>query len=411
MNTGIGKIVVLVVAVFFSAAVMAQSKEQKALEEKRNEILSQINELQRLLNKQGTERKSVSSEMEGINKKILMTEQLTKVTNQQINLLNSKIGENQKNIEKLTTELGVLKEDYAEMIRKSYKTRSQQNRLMFVLSSESFFQAVKRMEYMRQFREHLKKQGAAILQKSEALKNLNEELVTQRQSKEKLIEENRDSKAKLEADRLQQQELIAQIKKKESGYIAQIKDKQKAAKDLEREIQRMIEEAIAESRKKAQAAGVPVTKAKEGFALTPEEEMIAENFAANKGRLIWPVERGVVSVGYGIHTDPVYPDLVQESNGVTILTEEGTNARAVFEGVVLNIAINNGKANVYVRHGNYITTYCNLDNLYVKKGDKVKAKQALGKIFTNRITGKTELKFLIYKNTEKLNPELWVYKM
>lgn len=389
----------------------AQSKEQEALQRKRTELLREINQIQQLLSQQGSQRKSLVTQMEGVNKKILVREQLNKVTNQQINLLSSEIKKNEKNIKELENELKVLKENYAEMIRKSYKNKSQQNRLMFVLASETFFQAYKRMEYMRQFRSHLKKQGAVIQDKTKELQALNQSLLAQRAEKQDLIEENRGIRAKLESEKAEQQELIAAIKQKEGSYLAQINEKKKEAERIEKEIDRLIKEAIAESRRKAAANGSTVNSASNTFALTPEEKMIANNFSANKGKLIWPVERGVVSIGFGKYSDPVYPGLVQDNSGVNIIAPEGEEARAVFEGEVINITITLGKAIVYVKHGNYITTYCNLAELYVKKGDRVIAKQPLGKIFTNKHTGKTELKFLIYKNTDKLNPELWVYKM
>ncbi|SFU27433.1 Septal ring factor EnvC, activator of murein hydrolases AmiA and AmiB [Pustulibacterium marinum] len=394
----------------------SQSKEQKALEQKRSDLMKEINQIQQLLQEQGKERKSLATEIEGLNKKISVRQELIKVTNQQANLLSREINNNQRNIEKLRSELQVLKEDYAKMIRKSYRNKSKQNRLMFLLSSESFFQAYKRMEYMSQYRDHRKKQGLAIQSKTEELKQLNQSLIQQRKDKEVLIAENRKAQNSLEVERKQQQELIASVKKKESGYLAQIKTKQQEADRLEKEIQRLIREAIAESRRKAEAearkSGKTVEKtASNQFALTPEDKMIANNFAANKGRLIWPVERGVVSQGYGEYSDPVYPGVKHLNNGVNIVTNEGADARAVFEGEVMNIMVINNKATIYIRHGNFITTYSNLSKSYVRKGDKVAAKQALGQVFTSRTTGKTEMKFLIYKNTIKLNPELWIAKM
>ncbi|GLB52856.1 peptidase M23 [Neptunitalea chrysea] len=405
------KFLIVVLCFSFVGIVNAQSKEQDALQRKRNDLLQEIKQIQLLLNEQTSEKKSVVTQVEGLNKKILVREKLNKVTNQQINLINSNLKNNQKTIKSLEDELKVLRGNYAEMIRKSYRNKSQQNRLMFILASETFFQAYKRMEYMRQFRAHLKKQGTIIQDKAKELQRLNQSLVTQRADKQELIEENKEIRTQLESERIKQQELITEIKKKEGSYLAKIKEKKQEADRLEQEIQRLIREAIAESRKKAAANGKKVSSSSNTFALTPEEEMIANNFAANKGKLIWPVERGVVSIGYGKYSDPVYPGLVQENSGVNIMVPEGEVARAIFEGEVIRITINRGKANVYLKDGNYISTYCNLDHLYVKKGDVIPAKQPIGTIFTSKYTGKTELKFLLYKNTIKLNPELWIYKM
>lgn len=209
---------------------------------------------------------------------------------------------------------------------------------------------------------------------------------------------------------MQQEQLVNSIRKKEGEYASQIKQKRSQADELDRQIQKLIREAIAESNKKAgaKATGGSATT----FALTPEGRLIANNFAANKGSLIWPVERGYKSQGYGQYADPVYPDVKHNNNGVTIATIQGAKARAIFDGEISAIiAIPGGNKAVQVRHGNYITTYYNLSDVYVRKGEKVKAKQSLGAIVTNPITGKTEMKFFLYKDTVKLNPEQWIAKM
>ena len=145
--------------------------------------------------------------------------------------------------------------------------------------------------------------------------------------------------------------------------------------------------------------------------LTPESRKVADSFEANKGNLIWPVVKGYKSQGFGVYYDPVYPELQHYNNGVTIATEAGAEARCVFEGEVSAIqSIPGSNKVVQVRHGNYITIYYNLTDVYVKKGDKVKAKEPLGKIFTDS-NGKTEMKFFLYKNTTRLNPEFWIHKM
>lgn len=406
----------MIVAMSSVTTLQAQSKEQKVLEEKRNDLMKEINQIQNLLEKQGKERKSLTTEVEGLNRKIQVREKLIKVTNQQANLLSREINNNLRNIEKLRNELTVLKEEYAKMIRKSYKNKSKQNRLMFLLSSESFFQAYKRMEYMSQYRAHRKKQGLAIQTKTEELKQLNQSLISQRKEKEALVAENRKEQSKLIEDRKSQEVLIATIKSKEGDYLSQLKKKQQEADRLEKEIQRLIREAIAESRRKAEEAarkaGKKVEKtSKTQFALTPEEKMVGNSFAANKGRIIWPVERGLVSLGYGTTHDAVYSGITKRNSGVNIVTEPGADARAVFEGVVEGVTIISGKAAIFVRHGSYITTYINLSSVYVKKGDKVSPKTPLGKIFTNKFSGKTELKFVITNNETFLNPELWIAKM
>ena len=146
--------------------------------------------------------------------------------------------------------------------------------------------------------------------------------------------------------------------------------------------------------------------------MTPETRLLADNFTSNKGRLIWPVEKGIKSQGYGVYADKLYPGIKHRNNGVTITTDAGSKARAIFEGEVIAIlSVPGGNKGVQIKHGNYISTYYNLSNLYVKKGDKVAAKEVLGEINTNRLDGTTKLKFYLYKDSNRLNPEDWIYQL
>jgi septal ring factor EnvC (AmiA/AmiB activator) len=140
--------------------------------------------------------------------------------------------------------------------------------------------------------------------------------------------------------------------------------------------------------------------------------MVANNFSSNKGKLIWPVEKGIKSQGFGVYADKVYPGIKHQNNGVTIATDKGAKARAIFEGEVITIFTNKmGIKGVYLRHGNYISMYYNLSKVYVQKGDKVAAKEPLGEIYTNRFDGSTALKFYLYRDTDRLNPEEWIYQL
>ncbi|WP_268224568.1 murein hydrolase activator EnvC family protein [Sinomicrobium oceani] len=385
----------------------AQTREQKELEAKRARLQQEIKQINSLLSTQQKERQNVVTEVEDLNQKIRVRQELIQVTNRQANLLNRQVNNNMKKIGDLRKELEDLKEDYAETIRQTYKSRSRQNRVMFLLSSENFFQAYKRLQYMKQYADYRKQQGESIEAKTLELQNLNKELIVQRKEKETLISENKKEQAALEKERREQQSLIASIRKKESQYNSQITQKRKETQAIDRQIEKLIREAIVESNKKAGKSTNNAT-----FALTPEAKVIANNFAANKGKLIWPVEKGVKSKGYGEYSDPVYPAVKNFNNGVLIATQEGEKARAVFDGEVSAIiAVPGANKAVQLRHGNYITTYYNLGRIYVKKGQKVTAKTPLGEIFTSPSSGKTELKFFLYRDTNRLNPEDWIYRM
>lgn len=389
----------------------AQTTEQKALEEKREKLQQEIRDINRLLFAEKKEKGNVLDQMEALDKKITVRQELIRVSNQQSNLLNRQINTNIRNIGKLKSDLAQIKQDYATMVQKSYQNKSKQNRLMFLLSSESFFQAFKRMQYMKQYTDYRREQGEQIVVKTEELARLNSDLNEERKVKEVLLAQNRKAKDQLFGEIQDQKALLSTIRKNESKYSSVISKKKQEAKKIDQQIEKLIRSAIAASNKKS---GVK-TKAKASsseFLLTPEATIIANNFSANKGKLIWPVEKGIKSQGFGIYKDPIYPGIKHESNGVIIATDSGAKARAIFEGEVIAIlSVPGGNKGVQIKHGNFISTYYNLDQLYVKKGDRVAIKEALGTVFTNTSNGQTRLKFYLYQNTSKLNPEDWVYQL
>lgn len=397
----------LILTIFISQNSFAQTSEQKSLEAKRERLQEEIKEINRLLFAERKEKGTVLDQMEALDNKINVRQELIRVTNQQSNLLNRQINVNIRNISKLREDLKLLKEDYANLIQKTYQNKSQSNRLMFLLSAENFFQAFKRFQYMQQYAKHRKKQGENIIKKAEELTQLNQDLVRQRKEKEQLLAENTKAKNELSKEIESQRSLLTSIKQNEAKYTAAISEKQKEARKIDREIERLIKSAIASSNKSSGKSTSSAT-----FALTPESKLVADNFSANKGRLIWPVEKGIKSQGYGVYADKLYPGIKHQNNGVTITTDKGSKARAIFEGEVIAIlSVPGGNKGVQVKHGNYISTYYNLSTLYVKKGDKVTAKDILGEIDTNRFDGTTKLKFYLYKDSNRLNPEDWIYQL
>ncbi|MDF4201533.1 peptidoglycan DD-metalloendopeptidase family protein [Maribacter sp. SA7] len=402
------KYVCFLLVLFTSVSAFAQTSEQKALEEKRAQLQSEIRNINRLLFAEKKEKGNVLDQMEALDKKITVRQQLIRVTNQQSNLLNRQINTNIRNIGKLKTELQEVKDEYAKMIQKSYQNKSKQNRLMFLLSSESFFQAFKRLQYMKQYTDYRKEQGAQILVKTEELSRLNADLNEERKVKEVLLAQNKKAKNQLFAEIQTQKALLGTIRKNESKYASAIETKKKEARKIDQQIEKLIRSAIAASNKKSGST----TKNSSKFVLTPEATVIAKNFSANKGKLIWPVEKGIKSQGFGVYADPVYPGIKHQSNGVIIATDEGSKARAIFEGEVIAIlAVPGGNKGVQIKHGNFISTYYNLSELYVKKGDKVASKEELGIVYTNKNNGQTRLKFYLYQDTSRLNPEEWVYRL
>lgn len=383
-----------------------QNNRQAKLEAQRKQLRAEIKQINTLLFTNKKQKKNALTEVEDLAVKISLRQRLIKVTNEEANRLIQQISVNQRTITRQEKELKDLKEEYAEMIRFSYASKSAQSRLMFLFSSESFLQAYKRFQYLKQYAAFRKKQGLMIAEKTKALEILNASLVVQKQKKDTLIKENRIAQNELTAERLEQKERINALKKNERSLARQIQKKQRQITAFDKEIQRIIREAIAASNKAA--AG----KNKAVFTLTPEAQLIGKNFTANKGKLPWPVEQGVVTLGFGTQTHPMVKTTKIQSNGVTIATPGKAKVRSVFKGKVMQVfSFKGSNPGVLIQHGNYITSYSNLAAVYVKKGEIIDAKQAIGEVFTHPTSGKSELKFSVFQNTTPVNPKSWVYRM
>ncbi|HMC00927.1 MAG TPA: peptidoglycan DD-metalloendopeptidase family protein [Flavobacteriaceae bacterium] len=397
----------IIFSVFFFCCSLSfsQSDKQKELEQRRQELRQEIQQINQLISNNKSKQRSQLSVIEDLNYKINTLNNLIKVTNQQANLLTREINSNQNQITELREDLKVLKDNYAAMIVKSYKSKNEQSRVMFLLSSSDFSQALKRLNYIKQYSNYQKEQGEIIKAKTIELQELNQKLLKQKEDKQKLIAENKVTQRELEAERKQHQAVMSSINKNLNIYTAQIRKKQKEADRIDREIEKIIKEAIASSNKKA-------GKSSATFELTAEAKALAANFVSNKGSLPWPVEKGIVTLRYGKQRHPVVKTATIQSNGVRIATEKSAQVRAVFDGEVLAVStIRHGNPTVLIQHGNYITAYKNLAKVYVKKGDKVKTKQNIGEVFTNPSNGETILNFSVFKESTTQNPAEWIYKM
>ncbi|WP_244906402.1 murein hydrolase activator EnvC family protein [Jejuia pallidilutea] len=395
----------VLLVVLGSNDILAQSNKQKQLETRRQELRREIEKINALRAENKSKEKSQLSLIEDFNYKISVLNNLIKVTNQQANLLTHEINNNQKKIDDLREELKLLKEDYAAMIVKSYKSKNQQSRIMFLLSSNNFKQAYKRLQYMKQYANHQKEQGETIKAKTAELQQINQNLLVQKEEKQKLIAENKKTQNTLEKERAQHRSIMASIRKDLSKYTSQIKAKQQEAARIDREIERIVRAEIAKSNKNTSSSS------SSSFALTAEEKVLASNFVSNKGKLPWPVEKGFVKARYGKQPSLIDRSLTVQRNGVLITTEKNAKARVVFNGTVIRVAaIRNSNPMVMIKHGNYITVYKNLSKVYVKEGDKVKTKDVIGEVSTS-IEGDTILNFSIFKDAQTENPASWIYKM
>ncbi|WP_244200080.1 murein hydrolase activator EnvC family protein [Flavobacterium limicola] len=401
-----------------TSLLWSQESQQEKLEERKAQIQKEIRENEKLLQSVKKKEKSAVNVVIIQSTKIKLKEKLINTTEKQTKLLSNDMYINQVQINKLKKELAELKEDYAEMIVKSYKSRSAESRAMFLLSSENFLQAYKRAQYMKQYTSYRKMQGEEIKTKSNKLTDFNQKLNVQKTAKQKLIAENEKERLSLEKEKKEQLKLVSVIKKDKNKIAQEIKKRQQEYRTIDRQINKLIREAIAAANRKAALEkakanpNAPVSKvavSSSKIELTPEAKIVADNFRANRGRLPYPVEKGYVSLGYGNQTHPLFNTITVHNSGVEITTDKGASARAVFGGEVTSVIVLSpvNKA-VMIQHGDYFTVYQNLSSVNVSKGDKVSIKQSIGKVRTNGETGKTIIKFLILQNTTYNNPEGWL---
>lgn len=407
---------------FFSFSAMAQIDEKEKLEQRKEQLQKELSEAKTKLQNEKKKEKSVLKEIAGQDAQIRISEKIISTIAKQARILDDNIYLTQLEINKLNKDLKIMKEDYAKMIVKSYKSRSEQSRFMFVLSSTSFLQAYKRVQYMKQYAGYRKRQAEEIKVKQARLGVAVGELQTNKKEKEVVIVEKTKIKAeheKLKQEKVETAKLIQKDKKKITADIAA---KQKESKSIDKKIKKMINDAIAAENKKnaakkkaaATASGntapvktAPVSSTK--IELTPEGKLSSDSFKANKGQLPWPTEKGYISTGYGDQPHPDYSNIVIHNSGIDITTDSGSSARAVFAGEVSGVQVSQttNTYTVLVRHGDFFTAYSNLSSVSVSVGNKVTAKQTLGKIKTNA-KGNSVLKFVINQNTTVLNPKSWL---
>jgi septal ring factor EnvC (AmiA/AmiB activator) len=401
---------------------MAQIDEKEKLEQRKEQLQRELSEAKTKLQNEKKKEKSVLKEIAGQDAQIRISEKIISTIAKQARILDDNIYLTQLEINKLNKDLKIMKEDYAKMIVKSYKSRSEQSRFMFVLSSTSFLQAYKRVQYMKQYAGYRKRQAEEIKVKQARLGVAVGELQTNKKEKEIVIVEKTKIKAeheKLKQEKVATAKLIQKDKKKIAADIAKM-DKER--KSIDKKIKKMINDAIAAENKKnaakkkaaATASGntapvktAPISSTK--IELTPEGKLSSDSFKSNKGQLPWPTEKGYISTGYGDQPHPDYSNIVIHNSGIDITTDSGSSARAVFAGEVSGVQVSQttNTYTVLVRHGDFFTAYSNLSSVSVSVGNKVSAKQTLGKIKTNA-KGNSVLKFVINQNTTVLNPKSWL---
>lgn len=394
--------------VLVGLASLAQTKQE--LEEKKSRLLKDIEYTNKLLKEAEAGQKTTIGRLNLLNTKISKRQELINTMLRQGQMMERQIGETQGVVRSLETDLDRLKVEYGQMLYYTYKNHRFYDRLMFVFSAQDFNQAYKRMKYFEQYARYRKEQGRLIDQTREALSARADDLKRKRQELSMVLEGREREKLQLSTEVEEAGKMMDNLKKQEKDLRRELEKKKREKERLDKAIARIIEEEIKKSKAKAEADKTSTPKVvRSGFALTPEEAILSSSFAENIGKLPWPSERGVITSTFGEHPHPTLRDIKTNNNGVDIATEDGAKARAVFDGEVsVVIVIPGANKAVMVRHGEFITVYSNLKEVFVKQGDKLKVKQDIGLIATDPDDGRSILHMEVWKGTQKQDPAKWL---
>ena len=391
--------IILLTGLFVILFINVFSQSVEELKKKKQDAENQIKYTSKLLNEVQKIQKSSLNRVQLLNRQIEQRKAVINTINGEVDLYQQMIDNNTLAISLMENDIQALKKEYAELIKLAYRNRNAYDQVLFLLSADNVNQAYRRYLYMKQYTNYRENQAGVILSIESVLNDK-----TQKQEEQKLIKLQLMNDTKKEASQLSQEKLeknaeLQKLQKEQKELKKKLDEQRRIEQQLEDEIERIIAE---EARKSAKAGTKEMT-------LTPEQKLLGDNFAQNKGRLPWPVERGVITEHFGINQHPVLTNVQVKNNGVSITTEKGSKVRAVFNGEVTRVfGITGGNTAVIIRHGKYLTVYSNLRETTVKKGDKVTTKQNIGTVFTDPEDNKSILKFQIWLENQKLNPEQWI---
>lgn len=405
-------IVIIIVPIF----CFSQNKDQ--LKKQKKAIENEISYTTSLLEKTKENKQASLQYISYLNKKISSQERLIQISNielslikKQINKLENQILFTEQQIDKKSKEILALKNEYGKMLYSLQKNKNDRNSLMFIMSSETFNQAYKRVLYLREYSRMRKAQTLQIIKSQDSLSASSERLILQKQliSEKKtesidLISNKRNNLNKILESKQEKDSKVAKLQKSEKIFLRKIKDQQKQARLIEEKIKRIIEEEIRLAREKLKTENNSIS-------LTPEAQLLSDQFSANKGNMPWPLEQGLIVSYFGKQKHHVFGNVETFNNGINIATNENAIIRSVFNGKVSRIFFIKGEGKaVLINHGEYFTVYSGLKTVSVKLGDEVLTKEQIGTVLTDNSEKKTELHFEIWQGYNKLNPSLWLYE-
>ncbi len=372
----------------------ASAETVKDLQKKQRQLQEEIEQTNKMLKQTKRDESATMNKLQLLNRNIKNQKILIRTLDNEITALNREMNQLSSTRDSLQVVLEDHKTEYAKMVRQSHYAQLQQSPLLFLLSSDSFQQLVRRARYLQEFARFRQEQVRRIENTQAEIDTQNELLQANKTDKQNALSTRKREQENLKRDERKQQNMLTQLKSKEKNLSKQIQQKQKKVNELNKKIDDIVRKQAEKSSKTS---------------LTKEQQLIAGGFEANKGRLPWPVEKGMISGHYGRQQHPVYSQVTIDNKGIYLQTVAGAKARSVYKGEVTSCFMVGGTYAVIIQHGNYRTVYSNLSKLSVKQGDKVETKQAIGTIFTDPDQDqKTELYFQIYQDRNILNPELWI---
>src|SRR5690554_303252 len=402
----------IIIYLCFAFSLNLNAQDRKKLEAEKAKIEREIAKINSILNETKKTKRLSASQLNILRKKIRDREKLIANISKQTQALNGEIQNTQKSIFQLNEEINFLKKEYIQMLRMAQKNKTSANRLLFIFSAKDYSQAYQRYVFFKQYGQLQKQKMFEIQQKTNELEKKTNELVVKKVNQESLLSQQEKQKSELTKEQRIKQSTINSLQKKERQLAKQIKEKQARRKKLQNQINAAIQ---AEVKRQAQIAAKSKTKdesktsSKEYvMSATPEEIQLSKDFTSNKGRLPWPTEHGIITSNYGTHPHPDIKGVMIENLGVDIRTKRGSSVRAVFDGEVVRVFTGpNGQKVIILRHGEYMTVYTNLSNVFVSAGNKVKTKQSIGTIHTNT-EDVTEINFQVWKGNNRQNPSTWI---
>ena len=384
----------------FAFSGMGQTSVE--LKEKQQKLREDIKYKEKLLKQIEQDSKSSTTKIVLLNKKINQREELITSIKDEIYLIDEKIEENEDLVAALQNDIVRLKEEYSKMVVQAYKTRNVSSKLMYIFASEDFGQAYRRLKYLQQLSDYRKRQAQAIILTQSSLERKRLALEEQRKEKNSVLNSQNQEKLTLNRERQEKESELKKLSSKEVQYKKELAAAEKSANELKNLIKKAIEREIAARNEVAGTTGST-------YNLTPEARELGNNFVANKGKLPWPVDKGEITAYFGEQPHPFLKGITVKNNGISISTTGNSRARAVYDGEVSKIIILPGAGKVVmVRHGEYISIYTNLKETFVNTGDKVKTKEEIGVIISDK--GKTEFEFQLWKGTTLMDPSYWIFK-